>query len=65
MNKEIVCNKCGKKFDIWDVQENFSINTLLGYGTKYDGDKLELHLCCNCIEKLVDECVVSPIKEDT
>ena len=42
MAKEITCNRCGKKFDIWDTQENFSINTRLGYGTKYDGDDLEL-----------------------
>lgn len=65
MNKEIVCNKCGKKFDIWDTQEDFSINTMLGYGTKYDGDSLELNLCCDCMEKLIDECAISPIKKDT
>ena len=65
MAKEITCNRCGKKFDIWDMQENFSINTRLGYGTKYDGDDLELDLCCGCMEKLIDECAISPIKENT
>lgn len=63
--KEITCNKCGKKFDFWDTQEEFSINTQLGYGTKYDGSYLELDLCCDCMEKLIDECVISPIFDNT
>lgn len=58
-----VCNKCGKEFDLWDEQENFTILTPLGYGVKYDGDYLDLKLCCTCMEWLIDECTVSPIKE--
>ena len=65
MNKPIVCNKCGKELDLWDTQENFSIERSLGYGTKYDGDKLKIHLCCDCMEKLIDECMVSPISDNT
>ena len=64
MAKDIICNKCGKKFDIWDTQENFSVYRRLGYGTKYDGDDLELDLCCDCMEKLIDECIISPIVEN-
>ena len=59
--KTIKCNKCGKEFDIWDLQEDFTIYRHLGYGTKYDGAKLELDLCCDCMEKLIDKCVISPI----
>lgn len=65
ISKKATCNKCGKVLDFWDKQENFSINTILGYGTKYDGDSLELDLCCDCMEKLIDECVISPIRENT
>lgn len=65
MAKEITCNKCGKKFDIWDTQEGFSINKRMGYGTKYDGEYLELDLCCNCMEKLIDECIISPVSDNT
>lgn len=65
MANEIVCNRCGKRLDIWDIQENFSINTQMGYGTKYDGDSLKLNLCCSCMEKLIDECIISPIIENT
>lgn len=59
----VVCNKCGKPLDMWDTQENFSIHRHLGYGTSYDGDTLDLHLCCGCIEKLIEKCEVSPIVE--
>lgn len=48
------CNKCGKEMDIWDRQENFSINGICGYGTKYDGSKIQLNLCCDCMEELID-----------
>lgn len=65
-NKGIVCNKCGRVFNIWDTQENFSIKRSLGYGTIYDGDKLDINLCCECMEKLIEECAISPIiEEDT
>lgn len=58
---ENVCNRCGKSLDIWDRQEDFTIFKNLGYGTVYDGETLDLHLCCDCIEKIIDECKVSPI----
>ena len=47
---------------MWDEQEGFSIRTRCGYGTKYDGDEIELDLCCDCMEKLIDECKISPVK---
>ena len=65
IDKQICCNKCGKPFDIWDTQEDFSIDKHMGYGTKYDGDYLKLSLCCDCMEKLIEDCVVSPVIENT
>lgn len=61
MAKTITCNMCGKEFDGWDAQENFSIERRLGYGMKYDGDELQLDLCCGCMEKVIAECKISPI----
>ena len=52
------CNKCGKEFDIWDGQEGYKIYCTAGYGTKYDGMKIELDLCCGCMEELLDGCVL-------
>lgn len=65
MAKEITCNKCGKKFDFWDTQEEFSIHKRqLGYGTVYDGLGLELDLCCECMEGIISNCKISPIIEE-
>lgn len=62
MSKNVVCNKCGKRLDIWDTQEDFSIyRNQIGYGSKYDGDSIELDLCCDCMDELIDGCKVSPI----
>lgn len=58
------CNKCGKKMDLWDIQEDFSIYTTCGYGTKYDGSKIELDLCCDCMEKLIKDCKINPVEDD-
>lgn len=63
MTREIYCNKCGRKFDLWDVQEDFSIKRELGYGTRYDGDKLNFRLCCDCMNELIESCAISPITE--
>lgn len=58
---------CGKQFDIWDEQENFGIHHLVGYGSKYDGERIEMDLCCDCFDKIIDTlipmCVHSPIVE--
>ena len=61
---QLNCNKCGKPLHLFDRQEDFSIARELGYGTKYDGETLELRLCCNCMEELIAECKISPIKEN-
>lgn len=62
------CNLCGKEFDIWDSQENLGIHTgTIGYGSGHDGDKLELDLCCDCFDKVIDDlipkCKISPLIE--
>lgn len=58
------CNKCGKRFDCWDEQENYSIHTRAGYGSAHDGDTIELDLCCDCMDKLIDSCKISPVIEN-
>lgn len=65
MAKEFYCNKCGKKLDFWDVQEDFSMQRNLGYGSKYDGCDLNFDLCCGCMDEFIDEmiekCAISPV----
>lgn len=62
MAKEFYCNKCGKKLDMWDIQEDFSMQRRLGYGSKYDGDDLDIDLCCDCMDELIEKCVIPPVK---
>lgn len=57
------CNCCGRPLSEWDMQENFHIHTSVGYGSKYDGEEIDLRMCCECFDYLVDSCAVSPVKE--
>ena len=59
--KKCYCNMCGKEMDFFDVQEDFSIHTTLGYGTKFDGGYLELDLCCSCMEDVIEHCKIDPV----
>lgn len=60
-NRTPRCNRCGSHLDFFDQQENFHITSDLGYGTIYDGQSLDLHLCCHCMEELISSCVISPV----
>lgn len=64
MSKIAYCNKCGKQLDIYDKQEDFSLETRVGYGSKYDGRVLNLDLCCSCMDELIDSCLISPIEDE-
>lgn len=55
------CNVCGKRFDEWDNQENIHIHQRLGYGSKYDGEYIELDMCLCCLDELIDGCKIFPI----
>ena len=61
MAKKYYCNKCGKQMDSWDIQHHFSITKRLGYGSKYDGEVLNLDICCDCMDEIIDACIISPI----
>lgn len=55
------CNICGSKMDLWDIQEDFTIHTVASYGSKYDSEEIELHICCDCMDHTIDRCKISPI----
>ena len=50
-NSGKICSMCGKKFDMWDEQEDFCFVRHIGYGSKYDMMGLYLNLCCDCFDK--------------
>ena len=63
-----LCNICGREFDEWDNQEKLGLHTSFGYGTKFDGNYLDLDVCCTCfdglMDKLIQMCKINPIVMD-
>lgn len=62
-----VCSLCGKSFGFWDAVQDFTLDDSIGYGSRYDLCRLHLHLCCNCLDRLLDwlipQCAHNPIEE--
>ncbi len=67
-NSGKICSMCGKKFDMWDEQEDFCFVRHIGYGSKYDMMGLYLNLCCDCFDKIADWflplCVNDPLVDE-
>lgn len=66
--KKTICNICGKEFDLWDEQESFGFQHHVGYGSKFDGDRIHVDLCCDCFDDMMDtyilpKCKISPLEE--
>jgi hypothetical protein len=59
--REYICNKCGKRMNEYDIQERLSVYQNLGYGSKFDGERVEIDLCCDCFDTIIEECKISPI----
>ena len=57
----------GYIFDSEYEQEDLGLHTRFGYGTKFDGDSIDLDICCDCFDKLMDKfipmCKINPITE--
>lgn len=58
------CNLCGKELDEADRRQYFSMHSIIGYGSKYDGMGVMLDLCSDCMDDLIDRCKISPLEED-
>lgn len=64
---KIRCNMCGKDFNNCDSAFDFGIHRIIGYGSKYDGDDIDLDLCPECFDKFIhrlkEDCRIDPIVE--
>lgn len=63
------CNVCGKTVEhVFEGQMPISIHDRVGYGSKHDGSMLDLDICSECFDKLIDsfteKCVINPMKEN-
>lgn len=63
----VKCNVCGKAMSSEDYfLENIpSFYGIVGYGSKYDGEDLQIDFCPECFDSFVDDmnkkCKISPI----
>lgn len=53
------CDLCGKEFDEFDTQENFGLHySDIGYGSKFDGETMDVDMCCGCFDKMINEYII-------
>ena len=56
MKKDVnKCSMCGKELDFFDKQENFHFKHYFGYGSKHDLEKIDIILCCDCMDLVLDK----------
>lgn len=59
------CDLCGKFLNEYDELENFGIRyNNIGYGSKYDGCNINIDMCCECFDKMIDEYIAPKLKFD-
>ena len=58
------CNLCGGPMDTLDRYANIRFNGRLGYGSRFDGEKMNLRLCIDCMDALIKSCAIDPIVEE-
>ena len=56
------CNLCGNVIDPMTGRGGIHISEELGYGSKYDMDLLDMEICYECLDRIVDACRISPVR---
>lgn len=60
---DAVCNLCGDKLKLRDLQNRFVVNRQIGPGSEYNGSHVVLRMCCSCFDRLIEGCVITPIDQ--
>lgn len=64
--KILKCDFCGKELNELDSQENFGFHYQhIGYGSQYDGESIDIDLCCDCFDKMMSEYVFPKMRKGT
>lgn len=50
--EKIKCDMCGKDFDDIDKDFKFGVHCRIGYGSQYDGDKVDLDYARSALTNL-------------
>lgn len=53
---QVFCNHCGKEIEMYPA---LTVDSVIGYGSKYDGDKITYRLCAECTDKLIETYLAS------
>ena len=54
------CNLCGARLARRDLQNRFHIDRVVGPGSDYHGQHIDLWMCCNCFDRLVEGSEITP-----
>lgn len=61
----IQCNVCGRDTRNTEVHIEIQIHQLIGYGSRYDGEKIDFDVCAKCVDTILEAiskvCKISPI----
>lgn len=58
-----VCNVCGKVLTRCEEKNHVKINQVMGYGSQFDGDRVDMDICNECFDRLIESCKIDPIQE--
>ncbi len=50
--RQLVCNKCGRVIED-EGNCDFSVHSLIGYGSSHDTEQLDIDLCRDCMDELI------------
>lgn len=62
--KRKYCSNCGKTLDMFDELSGISVRKPLGFGSQFDGQFLNIRLCCECTDTVIRSCRISPVTDD-
>lgn len=54
------CTLCGKKMNEFEESGGIFIDQYMGYGSKYDMERVTIRLCNKCADNLISKCTISP-----
>lgn len=64
MAKTFHCNMCGKQMNVCERYDCVSISESLGYGSKFDGEYIEIDFCPKCFDDLIEKLAIPPFFKD-
>lgn len=50
------CQMCKKDLDVFDLESGITLDYVMGYGSKHDGERMRLMLCCGCTDRIGEVC---------